>query len=132
MRHRVVFALGPIGSSRPVLTLPDGNRLFHRVDRETRGLEGLGTVRRRHHNGDRCLTHGKITETVQENDAIRCRPPGAQSLADSTQPGFGLIDVGLIREARDAGATLGIVPDDSEKRDDRTCSGRRGPRRRLL
>ena len=70
----VVRALAPVGAARPVLALPDRHRLLERVDAEAGGLEGLGPVRRRHHDRDRRLRELEVADAVQQREALDDRP----------------------------------------------------------
>ena len=120
-------AVGPVVAPGPVLALPDRDRLLEGVDREPRRLEGLGPVRRGDDHGDRCLRELEVTRAVQEREPLEIGPAAPGIRRDLVHATDRDLLVGLVGEAGDAVATLGVVADHAEERHDRPAARGRGP-----
>ena len=123
-------------ASRPQLSPPSqdsrfqiGTVRFSSSMREAGGLERLAAVRSRH--GDH---HGRVAQlhhagAVQQRHPADHRPAAADLAGDGPQPGEGGLLVGLVLEAVDARAALGVVAGGAGEGDGGAAVGPHHPRR---
>lgn len=64
-----VLPPNPVGTIRPVFTLPDRNVVLDAIDEESTSAEGLGAVRSGGHADDGSLAHLERAETMGGGDA---------------------------------------------------------------